>query len=164
MWPCRLPNCPSPCRWLERCGTWHPGARPSGRSENRGRLAHHQVAVFGVLDLDPTNRDKVLKWADRVFEHPESAVFSEPSAGGMRTGVVGPPRPHSPRSGGPNVHRLACGGLQIGKKMSRHATQVRRYMAALADMGEGAYRLIRFDPWRLVEVTAQPQPRSCVRD
>ena len=47
------------------------------------------------------------------------------------------------------------------ENVEEHATQVRRYMAALADMElkEPTGWILYLDPWRLVEVTAQPQPR-----
>ena len=75
----------------------------------------------------------------------------------MRTGVDGPPRPHSP-SGGQTSTGWHVVDFKSGEEnVEEHAAQVRRYMSALADMElkEPTGWILYLDPWRLVEVPAQ---------
>ena len=142
-----------------------------------GTLVHDLLAEVKTVDdwptirsrflacwtLDPTNRAKVLKWADRVFEHPESAVFfqnplhveCEPEWMD-RHGPIRPDRVVQTSTGW-HVVDFKSGEENV----EEHTTQVRRYMAALADMElkEPTGWILYLDPWRLVEVTGQPQPR-----
>ena len=151
---------------------------PDGLAEAElGTLVHDLLAEVQTLQdwpqvrsrfasrwsLESDDRRKVLTWADRVFSEARSAAFFEAT---MRVECEpewmdehGPMRPdrvvQTPT--GWHVVDFKSGEVDV----ETHANQVRRYMDALADL-EGATPsgwILYLNPWRLVEVPANAQPR-----
>ena len=113
--------------------------------------------------LSAEDRATVLTWADRVFAHDASAAFFE-------TGATVECEPEWMDDDGPirpdRVVQTTTGWHVVDFKtgaenVEKHASQVRRYMDALAALENTAPRgwILYLNPWRLVEVPVNAQPR-----
>jgi len=122
----------------------------------RGRFASRWT-------LSAADRETVLTWADRVFQNPQSARFFIPGIHvecepewAVDGRLIRPDR--VVRDGGEwHVVDFKSGEENVPK----HEKQVREYVDVLEAMEGVSARgwVLYLNPWRLVEVTANPTPR-----